>query len=295
MSTPTGTLVNKVLLEGSATPIVDRYLAFVDNGCVENVRNMLFQFGSAAFVQETLWIEFPAIRTYDHESETAGGITDTVSVFLLTREQMACIGTSPGRAGETDFGSTKHFLLPNDQIIHVPDTAEPYRRILQRYLPSAQRIQADGARFFQSFDSSDYIEGHGSPHSYFAVVHTSYQDAFGGSWVLVSTPKLASVEFGEENHVLSFPVLIRFSDTISPFNIALDQTVSTAIGLNEGEVVELKALNIRARNFRRSIFSFRHTIVRVSSTNAMDMEKPIVRIEAGVQEFSVWPRATESS
>ena len=285
ISTPSGTLVNRVLLEGAATPVMDRYLVFVERVNEQRVQEELLAFGGAAFVQESLWIEFPSIRTYDPGVDLVGDISPGVALFLLTREQAECVGFHITDGAAPTVTPHDYFVLPNEQVIDTRTTMEPYRRILQRYPEGAQRIQADGAEYFQSFDSSDFISGHGSPHSYFGVVNSRYRDRFATSWVLVTAPKFAASPNGQGNHLLSFPILIRFSDTIGFHNIALDQTVSTAIGLSEGEVVRLTPLRIKARNIRRSVFAFRHTIVRVSSTNAMDMEKPIVRIEAGVQDI----------
>lgn len=285
ISTPSGTLVNRVLLEGAATPIMDRYLVFVESRDQESIRQNLLAFGSAAVVQEALWIEFPGIRMYDTESELVRDVAQEVTLFLLSREQADCVGFTITDKPSATIPLVEYFVLPNNQIIDKRSTIEPYRRILQRYPRNPQSIQADGIHYFQAFDSSDYITGHGSPHSYFGVVNSRYKAIYETSWVLVSAPAPESSSLGQDNHALSFPILIRFSDEIDPYNIALDQTVSTAIGLSEGEVVKLKPLSIRARNIRRSVFGFRHTIVRVSSTNAMDMEKPIVRIEAGVQDI----------
>jgi len=83
----------------------------------------------------------------------------------------------------------------------------------------------------------------------------------------------------------SFAVRTAFSDHVGEREVAVDETVSLAIGMREGEVVHVESIDPKVGTLRRRAFSFRHAVVRVVSATTTDMEKPLVRLPVGVLDI----------
>ncbi|TQL59243.1 hypothetical protein FB474_0592 [Oryzihumus leptocrescens] len=206
--------------------------------------------------------------------EVAG---EPVVVFLLSREQRV-------RARRFLLAEPVGTLsMANGQRVHAEHRTKPYRKIPLSWTDGMDGRAADGTEYFQTIDSSSFNDVLDNPHSYFVILNSLAAKIHNTGWVKVSNRM--GVDGAEQDPITSFAVRTAFADRIGPREVALDETVSVAIGMREGELVHIESIDPKVGTLRRRAFSFRHTIVRVVGATTMDMEKPVVRLPAGVLDI----------
>ncbi|WP_141787292.1 hypothetical protein [Oryzihumus leptocrescens] len=256
------------LRKSSCTSVVDRYLCPVPTAhhAVEKVRETLRDHATLRLVGEPAWMEIPG--------EVAG---EPVVVFLLSREQRV-------RARRFLLAEPVGTLsMANGQRVHAEHRTKPYRKIPLSWTDGMDGRAADGTEYFQTIDSSSFNDVLDNPHSYFVILNSLAAKIHNTGWVKVSNRM--GVDGAEQDPITSFAVRTAFADRIGPREVALDETVSVAIGMREGELVHIESIDPKVGTLRRRAFSFRHTIVRVVGATTMDMEKPVVRLPAGVLDI----------
>lgn len=254
------------LRRNNCASVVDRFLCPVasDPCAADAVREALCDHSTVRLVGESAWIELPG--------EING---ETVRIFMLSREQRA---------------QTQGHILPpevlhlcNGQLVDAGYLDKPYRQIPLAWAEGSPGLTADGIEYFQTIDSSKFSRALASPHSYYVILNTHTAQTHDTGWVKVSN-HLTAPGFREDS-TPSFAVQTIFSDRVGVREVALDETVSVAIGMREGELVHVESIEPKIGTLRRQAFSFRHSVVRVIGATTMDMEKPVVRLPVGVLDI----------
>lgn len=199
-------------------------------------------------------------------------------LVLLTREQ-----SDVARSSLLGLSLADEIRLPNGQIVrptHPADTDWLSRSNTMECRPIAfteasPGLMADGESYFQAAPSGEHTRRLAASHSFRCLLHPSLRHRFRSGFASVRNPVLEQTYPGVD---LALAVLVRFADKVDGEHVVVDETVSTAIGLRPGEIVEVVPLPKLAPELAKRALSFRHSLCRVYGSNTTDMEKPLIRL-----------------
>ena len=202
--------------------------------------------------------------------------------LLLSRDQLQALRVR---------GEIEAIELPNGQTARalVEDrttatTAWPPPLCVQPLVLAEMVLgQPEGNRTMalQAVPSSRYAASVPSNNAFYAVVNRRHRWLFESGLVAVSNPWL------EEDHpdlAAHFGVPVHYSSDVAVEEVALDDVVLLAIGARLGEPCQLERLPRAGPReaLNRRVFSFRHSVCRVTSAATVDQEQPVLRLPQAV-------------
>jgi hypothetical protein len=210
-------------------------------------------------------------------SDASGDSGDTYDILLLAEDQLACVRDMTG--------PQRRYLLPTGQLISAAAQSEKPGRKPHRLPPpyGAQYPAFPGTKHpdgqFHAISPAMLPQAPNRTYAFLCLLHPTHRPTFGSGMIMLRNPEL---ETRYPGLVARFPILVEYRDSLDQRAAALDEKILLTVGLRWGDMCELQPLNLEAPRLSRWLFTYRHTLCRVTYASTTDQEKPFARMPAEV-------------